>query len=204
MRIQKLLPKRETFNAVSLAVIGAAIILLILGVVYYVQQGKQTRAIKEDTAKTNQLILEVKALEEQNKDINEQNKTLNQQNKNYAYCNAVLLAKYTQDQQPIEIEDLNKCVLKSFPRDNSSTQPTAFSSIQGGTQVASGDQLQPSTGTVQTNQPSAPNQPSQPSKPSEPTEPVPSPQPSNQLITVPNLLQINTPCLKLLLVKTCQ
>lgn len=85
-----------------------AILLVVFGTMTYLnsQQTKDTLA---------EQVKQTKAVVEQNKKISEENKKLSQQNNNYAYCNAYLLAKYTQDGKPIYIEDLNKCVVTVFP-----------------------------------------------------------------------------------------
>jgi len=87
--------------ALSILIIFVAAILVILAIIGYTQDNKQQEAIDNQTEKTNQLI--------------RQNQKTSQQAANYAYCNAVLLSQYTQTLQAITIEDLNTCVLKSFP-----------------------------------------------------------------------------------------
>lgn len=61
--------------------------------------------------------MQVKVISEQNRELSKQNKELSEQGRNYAYCNSSVLAKYTQDLQPIIIDDLNKCLFTSYPRE---------------------------------------------------------------------------------------
>ncbi len=117
MRIPKIKLPESVISSASLAIIGAGAILIIAGVIYYDQQAEQKRAIDKQTSVTNELILKVKAISEQNVELSKQNKEINEQNRNYAYCNASVLAKYTQDLMPIIIDDLNKCLFTSYPRE---------------------------------------------------------------------------------------
>lgn len=193
MKIRRLRFPEKTFNAASLAVIGAAIVLIVAGVGYYVQQERQRAATDYQTAQTNKLILDIKKL-------GEQNKNLNQTSNNYAYCNAVLLSQYTQTHNAITIEDLDKCVLTSFP--NGVNAPQQSSAIQGNTPTFNGAALQGGTITPQasgnTNTSNTTNNPpsSSPQQPASNSSPV---------LTVPDLLQLNAPCLNVLgAVRTCQ
>ncbi len=117
MKIPKLNFPDRAFSAFSLAIIGAAVAMLVAGVIYYAQQAEQKRAIDKQTEKTNELILQVKVISEQNRELGQQNKELSEQSRNYAYCNSSVLARYTQDLQPIIIDDLNKCLFTSYPRE---------------------------------------------------------------------------------------
>lgn len=198
MKLPRLHFPDKLFSAASLAIIGAAIMLIIAGILYFVQQERQRYAINKQTETTNQLIREVKAL-------GEDNKKYAKQARDYAYCNAVLLAKYTQTQEPIVIDDLDKCVLTSFPDSQGvdtvlKDRATVFLSEPNptlGTEV-----MTPSGETVEVDKPVT--------FPPTPT-PTPTPKPDNHLtpaeplLTIPNVLQLNTPCLNVLgLVKTCK
>lgn len=201
----------NTISSLGLATIGAAIILLIAGLVNYVQEEQQRQAIDNQTSKTNQLIEEVRSLSQENKE-------LNQENRNYSYCNAILLAKYTQDQQPIQIDDLEKCILTSFPQgggpsDNAQSQvqqsfglqPTGtagatapISSMQSG---STGAVIQPSSPVI-TPAPS-PIVPATPATP--PLTVGGSEQNPNQILSIPNVIILDTPCVSVIgTVKTCQ
>lgn len=185
MRRIKIRFPKNTFNAISLAIIGAAIVLLIAGTIYYVQQERQRKAIEQQTSTTNQLIKEVKS-------ISEENRRLNKENRNFTYCTGVLFAKWTQEQQPIIIEDLNACALSSFPKVQAPSEPgqTIENFSQESAPVQS---VQP----AQNVQPAAPAPQQAPSPTPQPT-PTPSPQPASQ-----PLLQLNVPCLNLVLIQTC-
>ena len=168
----------KSLNAVSLAIIGAAAVLMIAGIAYYAQQERQRIAIDLQTSRTNQLISEVKA-------ISEENQRLNRQNSNYAYCNATILAKYTQDQQPIVIDDLNACILSSFPQDSTIspvTQATIAPSTAGSAQGAQ---------TAQT--PQSSTSPAQGGG-ATPTRGRPT----------PSILGVPLPCVNFLIIKTCR
>lgn len=185
MRKLNLQLKDRTLNAFSLLIVGAGIFLLLAGTIYFLQQQSQKEAIDRQTESTNQLILQVKDLVNEVKTIGEENRDLNKQNRNYAYCNAVLLAQYTQTRQPIVIEDLNKCVLKSFDSSVSSAPNTS----------------QPAPKTTGTSKPSSGG--SQGSSGGQTGGNTPQP-PANQIITVPGLLDVKTPCVKLLkILNTC-
>lgn len=187
----------KTFSAVSLAVIGAAIVLLIAGVTYYIQQEKQRQAIEVQSERTNQLITEVK-------DLSEQNRRLNEQNREYAYCNAVLLAKYTQTQEPIIIEDLEKCTLTSFKSEEKEPQEKQPNS------QASNNQSQPQQSIMQSQGPESTTRPiiqvpTNAKTPQSPEEPInETSTPSNNLLDLGDSLEVNTPCINVLgLIKTC-
>lgn len=101
----------KVFYAVSVIAIIAAAMLIILGLVSAVQNNNQQTALDSQTAQTKELVEKVREQAEENKQVS-------QQAANYAYCNAVLLAQYTQTLTPIQIQDLNNCVLNSFPNSN--------------------------------------------------------------------------------------
>lgn len=123
-------PKRRgitdrLFYGLSVFVIIAAALLLILAYVNAISNNKQQESLDESLKKTAQLTEEVKRL-------SEANIKLNQTSVNYSYCNAVLVAQYTQTLLPIQIKDLNACILQSFPDSKVSTggsgEPTALQS----------------------------------------------------------------------------
>lgn len=168
----------KTFSAVSLIVIGAAILFVIAATLYYIQQERQRDAIEDATSKTNELILEVRKIAEQDR--------------NYSYCNAVLVAKYTQDQQPIVIEDLDRCVFKSFPRGSA---PTKGVQSNAQTFLAPQNALTPSATQQSSTTPIQPASPVQPVTPTNPNAPT---------LSVPNLLQVTTPCIEAFgIIRTC-
>lgn len=109
-----------TFAAFTTIAIAA--ILIGFGTFNIVQSNRQQESLEGQTARTNQLIEDVKAL-------TKENKKLNQQNVNYAFCNAELVARFTQTQQAIYIQDLENCILTSFPEgegpDNQSSNSPA-------------------------------------------------------------------------------
>lgn len=98
----------------------AAGFMVIVGFVNVQQNKAQQDSLDKQVAATNQLIAELKSL-------SEQNKKLSQTAANYAYCNALILAKYTQTGDPISIEDLDKCKFTSYP---SNTAAQSFNSGQ--------------------------------------------------------------------------
>lgn len=106
----------------SIATLLLAAVLIIFALFNAVNNQKQQAAINKQTETTNELVKEVR-------DLSEQNKDLAQTAANYAYCNSILLASYTQDQAPITVEDLNKCVFTSFP--DGQGAPTTASNLQG-------------------------------------------------------------------------
>lgn len=172
MRLPNLKFGEKTFGAIGLIVIGAAIMLIIAGILYYAQQERQRQAIDLQTSRTNELIREVKQL-------SEENKRLNQQNRDYTYCNAILFAKYTQDEEPIIIEDLEKCVFNSFKDPESQPSEEAQSNAQSSLPPRQSQPapLQPSRSpqttnpTTRTPTPFFPNTPTQPTQPNNPLIP---------------------------------
>lgn len=171
----------------AVIVLIIAAVLLSLGVYNFVQ-AQQRKATDQ------QQIEQVKQLTKQVKDLSQQNKQLNQTANNYAYCNAQILAKYTQTQQPITISDLNACVLSSFP--SGSTAPNSGQSPIQNNQTqrsSSPSSVQSSPSSSSALQPAA----STPSQPSQPSNPQPTTPPS--ILTTPLL-----PCVDLLgIAKTC-
>lgn len=197
MKLPKIHIQDKSISAVGLAIIGAAIVLVIAGIIYYVQEERQTTAIDEQAIQTNELVKEVKKLSEDNKE-------LNRQNRNFTYCNAMLLAKFTQTQEPIIIKDLNKCIFSSFERDDAvNLQAPANSQIINPQRRASqpAEQSQPSRQTT-TPAPKANPTPAKPG--TTPIKKTPKSQPSNELLSLGDDISINTPCLNVLaLIKTC-
>lgn len=196
MKLPTLNLSDKSINAVGLAIIGAAIVLLIAGIIYYVQQERQTAAIDEQAKQTNELIREVKRL-------SEVNKTLNEQNRNYTYCNAMLLAKFTQTQQPIIVKDLNKCAFSSFDREEAERleiTPSRPNPVQQQTSNnRSGQTRSPASVTQK------PNTPVQQPPVNTPNPVTEESKPSNELLAIGDTVSINTPCLSLLgLIKTCE
>jgi type II secretory pathway pseudopilin PulG len=167
---------------VSILTILVAAALIIFAIVNAISNSRQQVALDEQTKKTNQLIEEVQKQTEKNKEIS-------QQAANYAYCNAVLLAQYTQTLRAITIEDLNNCVLNSFP-DSTITQPdgTVQNEISGNTSPAPTQPLSSPANANATAPTQGGNSP-QPATPAEPIQGGVSTTPTNLLpginITVP-------------------
>jgi hypothetical protein len=94
--------------------------LLIAGVIilfaFSVNNNANTQKslIEQEVQKTNQIASDNNKLSRVIQKLSEENKQLNQTTLNYAYCNAVLVAQYTQTLQPITIVNLNDCVLKNL------------------------------------------------------------------------------------------
>ena len=188
-------------SSTSLAIIGAAIVLVIAGTAYFIQQERQRTAINEQIAKTNQLIEQTNKLGEETKKLSEDNKRLNQENKDYAFCTAQLIAKYTRDGQGITIDDLRTCALSSFAP---GSEPRG---LTGDIENTALQEVMRSDGNVvEVPRPIAPT----PTSPTNPTNPTPNNQGNQQqnssdLLEVPNVLDLNLPCLNVLgLIKTCK
>lgn len=101
---------RNQLMYVAAIVTLAIAILTIIGFITFtvLQNNRQQATLDQTAAQTNELVKQVK-------NLSEQNKKLSQTSVNYAYCNAVLLSRYTQTLSPITIQDLEKCILLSFP-----------------------------------------------------------------------------------------
>lgn len=129
-------------TATALFTILVAIFLIAFGTVYYLQAQATKEKLDDQVAKTNQLVEEVKVLTEENKENS-------QRAANYAYCNAYILAGYTQTLNPIQIEDLNACVVTVFPDgDGAPTIPQeSFQQSVGNAQSQGKVTPQSSTGT---------------------------------------------------------
>lgn len=207
----KLYLSKFSFNTISFATIGAAAILLILGLAYFLQEERQIVAIDDQADRIQELAEEIKRISVQNKEINIQNR-------NYAYCNAVILAQYTQTHESIQVEDLNECILSTYSEANQSWGAEATENAQGesGAQGSPRSGATPLESTQQSVQsPQATRSPSvgstqptpSPSPVTEPTPVAPIPEEKetpNRIITIPGLLELDTPCLDVLgLVKTC-
>lgn len=95
--------------AISILTIIAAAVLIILAVIDFSRESEQQTTLQEQTKKTNQLIQQVKQ-------ESEANERISKEAANYAYCNSILLSAYTQTLQPIEIKDIDKCILSSFSK----------------------------------------------------------------------------------------
>lgn len=145
----------------ALFTILVAIFLIVFGVTSYLQNQETKSKLDEQVARTEKLAQEIKKLAEDN------GKT-SQRNANYAYCNAYLFAKYTQDGMPIVIEDLNKCVVTVFPNDEGApTIPTeGFQAAQGNVQGSSSSSTAPGATPQRSTAPQStaqsPQSPSQP------------------------------------------
>lgn len=146
--------KKLFTSNLSLAFIGVVILLFLSYASFYIQAEQQRAAIERQTSRTDQLIIEIKAL-------SEENRSLNKQNRDYAYCNSVLFAKYTQDQKPIVIDDLQKCGFSSYDREVSSPQVQSNTPAFLAPQTAPQPSQRPATPPASNNAPSSPAQPSQ-------------------------------------------
>lgn len=119
-------------TGIALFTILVAVLLVVFGAMTYLQNQQTKSKLDEQVAETNRLAQELKVIANQNKENS-------QRAANYAYCNAYLFAKYTQDGLPILIEDLNKCVVTVFPNgEGAPTIPTeGFQAAQGNVQGSS-------------------------------------------------------------------
>lgn len=177
---------QKVIYGLSILTILAAALLIIFAVVGYSQDKDQTQALEEQTRKTNELI--------------EQERKVSQQAANYAYCNAVLLSQYTQNQVPITIEDLNTCVLTSYP-DSTVTGPDGVIMPSGSSSPATSTTPSNTTNrSTATPAPVSSNPTPSPIAPT-PTNPV-NPQPTTtnpEVSTTPNSIlpgiNVDLPCL---------
>lgn len=145
-----------------------AMFLIILFFVNSIQAQKTQETLDKQTGNTNVIIQQVKELSKQNKKLSEDNKKLNERNTKYAYCNAVLLAKYTQTGAAIMIEDLDNCVLTTFPEGQGLIESNPATSQPSNNNQGSGN-------TSVTQKPPANNTPSNPSNPNNPNPPSNNP-----------------------------
>lgn len=190
----------------SIGTLIAAGILVILGLVSYVQNNAQQASLDEQSRKTNELVQQVK-------ELSEQNKKLSQTSVNYAYCNSVILARYTQDRKPISVDDLNKCIISSFPEGQGAPtleQTLSNMSSDANSSANTEDNVKANSNSVQSTSPVATNQ-TIPTEPKSPQSPTPSDnKPTNNLLTLtPSTVlpgvKLNTPCLKVSnLLDTCR
>lgn len=91
----------------AMAIIFAGALLVILALFSYFNTKEAQNKLDDQSGKITEIV-------QQNKDLAEQNKELSKQAAAYAYCNILLLSKYSQDLQPFTVEDANTCVTKSF------------------------------------------------------------------------------------------
>lgn len=107
--VNQLTTPNQLMYVTAIVTLALAILTIIGFITFTVIQNNRQQATLDKTAEqTNELVKQVK-------ELSEQNKKLSQTSVNYSYCNAVLLARYTQTLAPITIEDLEKCILISFP-----------------------------------------------------------------------------------------
>lgn len=102
----------------AMAIIFAGALLVILALFTYFKGLETSDRLDDQSQKISEIV-------QQNKELTQQNKELSRQAANYAYCNILLLSKYSQDQRPFTVEDANKCVSTSF---NGNTAPETQSS----------------------------------------------------------------------------
>jgi type II secretory pathway pseudopilin PulG len=179
-------------NSGSWVVLITAAFLVIFGFVYAVQAQRQQEAIDKTNENTSNVLAQVKILSEQNKELAKQNKESSEKAARYAYCNAVILARYTQTGEPIKIEDLDKCVLSSFPEGLSATSGETNTSNTSSTSSAAGGSVAQSTPSGGgSNTPSAPTTPSNPSTPTNPTNPTNPTTPRTNGLTLSPSLQLS-------------
>lgn len=121
------------------------------------QNASQTSLLNDTITKLNNQATDIKNLAKDNK-------ALNQRAINYAHCNAVIIATYTQTLSPITIKDLDKCLLES---------PAV--SLQPGTGANTG--TTPAQNTPVTKSPTLDSSPAQPDN-----QPQNSPTPEPKLL----------------------
>lgn len=189
----------------SVGTLIAAGLLLILGYVSFVQNSQQQASLDEQSRKTGELVQQVK-------DLSEQNKKLSQLSVNYQYCNAQIFAKHTRDNQAIEIEDLEKCVINSFPKGEGAPTVDEIRNMMNQANESSSKDTNSSSNLGSNPNPQIPSNqnPTTPEAPKTPQQPTPiQNKPTNNLLTLtpsPLLpgLQLNTPCLQVAtLLGTC-
>jgi hypothetical protein len=187
----------------SIGTLITAALLVILGLVSFVQNNAQQAALDEQSRKTNELV-------EQVKDLSEQNKKLSQTAVNYAYCNSVILARYTQNRQPITVEDLNKCVISSFPEgEGAPTLEDIRANMSGASSPFQENQVNQNQNGNSNPTPTSPTPTPENPTPQNPQNPIQN-TPSNNILTLnpsPLLpgLELNAPCLQITnLLGTCK
>ena len=189
--IQQPAVRNKIFYWASIFTLFVAAILIILGILAVIQNNKQQSSLDEQNRKVTELVQEVKKL-------SEQNKSLAESSVNYSYCNSMLFSAYTQNLQPIVVEDLNKCVYKSFPNGVSNLQSATTNTAPKQSGYTAPQAQSQSAPTTQ-NRVAPGNSSNTPSN-SNATPPQPNSNANEPLIklgplpTLPNL-QISTPCL---------
>lgn len=187
-------------------ILAAAAFFVIFGVITVIQNRDQQTSLDKQLENTRELIGQVKAL-------SEENKKLSQTAADYAYCNATILAKFTQTGDPITVEDLAKCKYTSYPNNGG---PTSFNTGQGGqdqssSQLAgtgnnssntnSGTASNSNNGNSSNNGGGTTNPPSTPPVNNPPTNPPPTTPTATPLLalTTPLLppVSLYPPCLQL-------
>lgn len=171
---------------VNWILIGLFILLLIPGLTFYTEQRAQRQAINDQSDRIEQLVSQVDKTAKQNQD--------------YIYCNSLLLAQYTQTQQPIVIKDLKKC----------QTEPA---NIQQQIEGSRGATAQPvPMNDTELMSPTVTQRPAQTQGSSSPTpsqtpadEQNQTTQEQDKLLSIPNLLDVSVPCVDVAgLLKTCK
>lgn len=199
---QTLLDKiKESGAWITLVTAGFLLIFLFTN---YVQGTKQQEILDKQTANTNALVEQTKTLSEDNKKLSEENKALADRSVKYAYCNAVLLAQYTQTGNAIQIQDLENCILTSFPDGIDILNPESQATQRLNSNQGSGT-TQTAQNTPVNNTPTSLNpQPSNPSPQPQP-RPTPNPTPTAQPVSMPILtigstfltpkVELDAPCI---------
>lgn len=171
----------------AMATIFAGALLIILALFTYFNGVTSVSKLDDQSQKISELV-------QQNKDLTQQAKDNAKRAANYAYCNILLISKYSQDQRPFTVEDANKCVTTSF---DANTAPlTQQSTINSQTPVA---QTTPKTQTTTPSQSSTPA-PTQSTSPTTSNTPTVSRDPLLD-IDKTNLtpgVHLTLPCLNLL------
>lgn len=147
------------------------------------QNAGQTALINDAIGKLNSQATTIENLAKDNK-------ALNQQQINYTYCNAVIIARWTQTQQPIQIKDLNKCVLENQKNVNQALNQIM---LQSESRAPANNSSGGNTVPAQSSAGSVPQQPNG-------VTVTPAPGTTPPLLVVPPL---PTPCLMLGAVSLC-
>lgn len=175
----------------AMAIIFAGALLVILALFTYFKGLETSDRLDDQSQKISEIV-------QQNKELTQQNKELSRQAANYAYCNILLLSKYSQDQMPFTVQDANECVSTSF---NGNTAPETLSSDTNWTPMVTQNQTQNQN---QTTKPATPANPT----PKPTTNPSPTPTPTPAVTRSPLLgidktpltpgVHLTLPCLSLL------
>lgn len=124
--------------------------------------------LKNYASQIQQLSLDNKQLSKENKQLNAQTQGVVTDNKTYIKCLASIFAQYTNDQQPIKIEDLDKCqVSKISSQANSSASVQALSGSSGSSVSSSKN-----TSSAPQSQPNSSQSNNTPTPQPEPPKPV--------------------------------